>query len=269
MTSIRPKKRFGQNFLKDQSVIREILTAAELDPSDQVVEIGPGLGALTENMVGATSRLLLMEVDRDIAALWRQRDESGLEVIEGDALAFDWDELLAPGPWKMVANLPYNISSQVVFKILERRELFTRLVLMFQREVAERLAASPGGKDYGILSVLCQVWFNIRKVTRVAPGAFHPPPKVESMVVCFDRLPSPRIAIADEPHFIKVVKAAFAQRRKTLRNTLTGSGFSREQVEMGLEMADIDPKRRGETLTLEEFARLAESLADNNNPEQG
>ncbi|PLX80911.1 MAG: ribosomal RNA small subunit methyltransferase A [Desulfuromonas sp.] len=260
MPSIRPKKRFGQNFLKDQSVIRAILEAAELDPDDQVVEIGPGLGALTENMVGQTSRLLLLEVDRDIAALWRKRDEDGLQVVEGDALSLDWNEQLHPGPWKMVANLPYNISSQVVFKILEHRDMFTRMVLMFQREVAERLAASPGGKNYGILSVLCQVWFDIRKVVRVAPGAFFPPPKVESMVLCFDRLPSPRVEIADEPFFLKVVKAAFAQRRKTLRNTLTGAGFSREQVGQGLEMASIDPQRRGETLTLEEFARLTDAL---------
>ena len=256
----RPQKRFGQNFLHDVSVIDRILAAAELTDSDSVLEIGPGLGVLTDRMLPLARRVVVMEVDRNLVERLRRRNVSHLEVHEGDALNMDWDAVLSSPPYKLVANLPYNISSQVLFKILDHRPLFSKLVLMFQKEVGDRLAAGPGTRDYGILSVLCQVWFDIRKVVNVPPGAFNPPPKVHSLVLEFVSRSEPRIPVEDPKFFRKVVKAAFAQRRKTLRNTLTGSGFSPRAVESALERCGIDPVRRGETLTLDEFGALAREL---------
>lgn len=256
----RPKKRFGQNFLQDRQVVDGILAAANLQPEDRVLEIGPGLGALTDRLLPDVARLHVIEIDRDLGAGLQARDEDKLVVHLGDALKLDWTTLLTEPPYKLIANLPYNISSQIVFKILDHRHLFSRLVLMFQQEVGERLCAGPGSKNYGILSVLCQVWFDIRRVLRVPPGAFYPPPKVHSAVLCFDALAQPRIVVEDERFFRRVVKAAFAQRRKTLRNSLTGAGLGFDGLEASLLAAGIDPGRRAETLSLEEFGKLAQLI---------
>jgi 16S rRNA (adenine1518-N6/adenine1519-N6)-dimethyltransferase len=255
----RPRKRFGQNFLRDRHVVDRILEAADLQATDRVLEIGPGLGILTERILPGVAEMVVMEIDRDLAERLRQKPFSSLTVLEGDALAMDWPGVLCRPPYKLVANLPYNISSQVLFKILDHRELFGRLVLMFQKEVGERLCSGPGTRDYGVLSVFCQLLFDIRRVAVVPPGAFFPPPKVHSAVLCFDPLPEPRIPLADEGFFRRVVKGAFAQRRKTLRNTLAAAGFG-EGLECVFEQTEIDPGRRGETLSLEEFGRLADAL---------
>lgn len=257
---VRPKKRFGQNFLRDLHVVERILVAADLQPGDRVLEIGPGLGVLTDRMLTRVQQVLVMEVDRDLAAQLRERPAANLAVHEGDALRLSWEQLLTEPPYKLVANLPYNISSQILFQVLEHRRRFGRLVLMFQKEVGDRLVASPDTSDYGILSVLCQLWFDIRRVVSVPPGAFYPPPKVHSVVLAFDPLPTPRVPVDDEAFFRRVVKGAFAQRRKTLRNTLAGSGFTAAAVEAALAAAGIDSVRRGETLDLAEFARLAREL---------
>ncbi len=256
----RPQKRFGQNFLHDQSVIERILAAAEITDSDTILEIGPGLGVLTDRMLPLASKVIVMEVDRNLVERLNRREEPRLQVHEGDALAMNWNDILIEPPYKLVANLPYNISSQILFKILDHRTLFSKLVLMFQKEVGDRLAAGPGNRDYGILSVLCQVWFDIRKVAAVPPGAFNPPPKVHSVVLEFVSRSEPRIVVDDPAFFRRVVKAAFAQRRKTLRNTLAGSGFAAPLVETVLQRCGIDPGRRGETLTLDEFSVLAKEL---------
>lgn len=256
----RPKKRFGQNFLRDRSVIDRILAAAELIPTDQVLEIGPGMGALTDRMLPLVARLQVMELDRDLIAALHERQAPHLVIHEGDALRFDWSELLGAGPHKLVANLPYNISSQILFKLLDHRRLFSRAVLMFQKEVGDRIAALPGTGDYGILSVFCQLWFDVRRVVTVPPGAFYPPPKVTSVVLAFAPLAEARVPVVDEAFFRRVVKAAFAQRRKTLRNTLAASGLGFPGFEERLAEGGIDPGRRGETLDLAEFARLADLL---------
>jgi len=256
----QPRKRFGQNFLKDGRVVDRILAAADLHADDRVVEIGPGLGALTDRMLGRSAGVTVMEVDRDLGGRLQERSDPRLRVHIGDALRMDWPAILPDPPYKLVANLPYNISSQVLFKVLDHRERFSRLVLMFQKEVGDRLCASPGSRDYGVLSVLCQVWFDIRRVVTVPPGAFFPPPKVHSAVLVFDALPAPRVAIRDEGFFRRVVKGAFAQRRKTLRNALCGAGFAPPDVDRALAASGIDPGRRGETLSLEEFSSLAGHL---------
>jgi len=256
----RPKKRFGQNFLRDQQVVDRILEAADLESSDSLLEIGPGLGALTDRLLPCVGQLHVMELDRDLAASLQARPEGNLQVHMGDALRLDWSELLTEPTYKLVANLPYNISSQILFKILDNRQLFSRLVLMFQQEVGDRLCAEPSTKQYGILSVLCQNWFDVRRVVRVPPGAFFPPPKVHSVVLRFDALEQPRIAVADERFFRQVVKGAFGQRRKTLRNSLQGAGLSFDGLVEAMDGIGIDSGRRAETLSLEEFGALAEML---------
>jgi len=255
----RPRKRFGQNFLKDTTVIDRILQAASLQEADRVLEIGPGLGALTDRMLPLAGQVTVMEVDRDLGSALQERNDPKLVVHVGDALRLEWKDLLPRPPYKLVANLPYNISSQILFKILDYRQLFGRLVLMFQKEVGDRLCALPATKDYGILSVLCQFYFDVKRVAAVPPGAFFPPPSVHSVVLSFDPLPHPRFTVPDDASLRKVVKGAFAQRRKTLRNTLQSAGFSSEAIK-SLPAAGIDPGRRGETLTLEEFARLCRAL---------
>ncbi len=259
-TNYRTKKRFGQHFLHDRSVIDRIVVAAQIEAADEVVEIGPGLGVLTDELLPRAAHVHVMEIDRDLIARLEARNDQRLTVHAGDVLKTDWRQSLPQPPYTLVANLPYNISSQIVFRLLEHRQLFKRLVLMFQREVGERLAAEPGGKDYGILSVLCQLWYDIRMVTLVKPGAFNPPPKVDSIVLDFQPLAQPRVDPIDEAFFRKVVKAAFTQRRKTLRNSLAAGGFSAEQVTQALLEAQIDPGCRGETLHLEDFSRLTKSL---------
>ena len=258
--SYQTKKRFGQHFLHDRSVIDRIIAAAGLNGEEEVVEIGPGLGVLTDELLPRASHVHVMEIDRDLIARLEARQDSRMTIHAGDVLKLPWDQCLPRPPYTLVANLPYNISSQVVFRFLEHRPLFKKLVLMFQREVGERLAAEPGGKDYGILSVLCQLWYDIRVVCLVRPGAFKPPPKVDSIVLEFLPLEQPRVDPGDVHFFQRVVKAAFTQRRKTLRNSLLASGFSTVAIDSALVAAEISPGRRGETLDLAEFSRLAKTL---------
>lgn len=256
----RPRKRFGQNFLRDPHVLQRIVDAADLHDGERLLEIGPGPGALTTRLLATGLPVLAVEIDRDLGAALQSRNETNLDVVIGDVLRLDWRELLRNPPYKLIANLPYNISSQVLFKVLEHRQAFTRLVLMFQKEVGDRLVAQEGTRDYGILSVLMQTWYRIERVVKVPPGAFFPPPKVDSVVLRFDVLDEPRTPVHDEEVFRQLVKGAFAQRRKTLRNSLLGSGWSAEQIDRALAAAGIDPGRRGETLRLEEFGALADRL---------
>ncbi|MFO7577616.1 MAG: 16S rRNA (adenine(1518)-N(6)/adenine(1519)-N(6))-dimethyltransferase RsmA [Pelovirga sp.] len=254
------KKRFGQHFLHDRGVIEKIIAAARLTPEQRVLEIGPGLGVLTDQLLERVAEVVVMEIDRDLIAGLEQRRNPKLVIHQGDALQNDWVSLLCQPPYTLVANLPYNISSQVLFRLLDHRQLFSRLVLMFQREVAERLIASPGSKDYGILSVLCQLWFDMDKVTLVKPGAFNPPPRVDSMVLSFVPLATPRVDPVDHVLFTRLVKGSFTQRRKTLRNSLLASGFSGPDIDHCLHAAGIDPGCRGETLGLDQFAALTRSF---------
>lgn len=257
----RTKKRFGQHFLHERRYIEAILAAAALTPDTRTVEIGPGMGALTTPLLDRVDELHVIEIDRDLIAHYQKLAPAGMVLHEGDALKLDWRALLPRPPYTLVSNLPYNISSQVLFRLLEHRDLFERSVLMFQREVADRICAAPATRDYGILSVLCQMWFTVRRVVNVPAGAFTPPPKVESAVVLLEPLAAPRFPISDEIFFRRLVKAAFAQRRKTLRNTLRGADFPPAAIEKGCAAAAIDGERRGETLTLAEFSLLATALA--------
>lgn len=257
----RPRKRFGQNFLHDQHVLDRIIAAADFQADDRVLEIGPGPGALTERLLATNLPVLAVEIDRDLGAALQARGEENLDVLIGDVLRLDWSELLQNPPYKLVANLPYNISSQILFKALDHRHDFRRLVLMFQKEVGDRLVAEEGTRSYGILSVLMQTWFRVERVVKVPPGAFHPPPKVDSVVLCLEPLAEPRLVLRDEVLYRKLVRGAFAQRRKTLRNSLIGSGWQAELLDRAFSETGIAPARRGETLKIEEFGALANILS--------
>lgn len=256
----RAKKRYGQHFLHERKYIDDILHAALLTDAAQVLEIGPGLGALTDPILASGVALQVMEVDRDIIARFTERCDPNLVIHEGDALKLDWRSILSEPPYTLISNLPYNISSQILFRLLDERDLFTRAVLMFQKEVADRIVAEPSSGNYGILSVLCQLYFDVRRVVNVPAGAFSPPPKVDSAVIELIPLSAPRYPVTNELFLRRVVKAAFAQRRKTLRNTLRSAGFTPEEIESGAAAVGIDLKRRGETLRLEEFTSLANTL---------
>ncbi len=241
-------------------MLDRIIDAADVQAGDRVMEVGPGPGALTERLLQTGVPVLAVEIDRDLAASLRERNAENLEVVSGDVLRLDWSTLLMTPPYKLVANLPYNISSQILFKVLDNRDAFRSLVLMFQKEVGDRLVAEPGSREYGILSVLMQTWFDIKRVVKVPPQAFYPPPKVDSVVLKLQPLAVPAVEVRDADLYKKLVKGAFAQRRKTLRNSLVNSGWDVALLDHVLTETAIDPKRRGETLTIAEFANMTNSV---------
>lgn len=264
---IRARKALGQNFLVDRNVLARIADIVEIGPDDRILEVGPGKGALTEMLARGCGRLVAVELDTRLVPVLRQafRDNPRVEIVHGDILEIDLQELLASeggARWKVAANLPYNISTPVLFAFLDNRDLFSRLVLMLQKEVGDRLAASPGTKDYGVLSVLFQLHFDVTRELIVRPGSFHPVPKVDSAVLSFVPLETPRVPVGDEQFFRRLVKGAFSMRRKTLWNCLKGAnlGLPGEQLSEALARCGIEPGRRGETLSLEEFAALSRGM---------
>ncbi len=259
----RPRKALGQNFLSDHNIIRKILAAAQLQATDCVLEIGPGRGALTELLAERVSRLIAVEFDRDLAALLRERfvGQRQVTIHEQDILKVDFEQLMGGQRYKVVANLPYNISTPVLFRLLEERHRFSKLVVMLQKEVGERLSAQPDCSDYGILTVLFRQWFDIKKEFLVPPGCFFPPPKVDSVVISLVPLAASRVEVTNQALFEKVVKAGFSMRRKTLWNCLKSADLlDPSQLEAVLQQCGIDGRRRGETLSLDEFALLSRCL---------
>lgn len=254
----------GQHFVHDPNILRKVIEAASLVPEDVVVEIGAGLGSLTEPLARRVKKVYALEIDSSLADVLKDRFSSGdtVEVVWADALQFDFG---APfRRWKrkikVVANLPYEISTPMIFRLLKERECFSLLVLMLQLEVARRLAAKPGTRDYGPLSVWSQLYSDVQMAFQVKPNSFLPPPKVHSAVVKFRILPKPRVAVEDEKNLEKVVRAAFTYRRKTLGKALQLGGFSGPQIKEALSIAGISPMTRGETLNLEKFCTLARLL---------
>jgi len=260
-SDFRPRKSRGQNFLIHERVIDAILRLLDLSSDDRVVEIGPGLGFLTRRLLEHADEVWAIEVDSFLVDRLRASELAAnpkFHLIHGDFLEFAPAVVLPSGPLKLAGNLPYSIATAVLFRIFEMRERFSSLVLMLQKEVADRIAAKPATKDYGALSVWCQIHGRIADKVSVSPEAFFPRPKVRSTVLKFELFPMPLIA---QTHFLALralVRAAFGQRRKTLGNALAAfSQHRRDEIDDWLRTQDIDPKRRGETLSIDEFIRLA------------
>jgi 16S rRNA (adenine1518-N6/adenine1519-N6)-dimethyltransferase len=256
-----PRKRLGQHFLVQPGIAQRIVELARLGGKERVVEIGPGLGALTDRLAARAADLWLVEVDADLAQRLRVRyaDRRHVHVVEADVLAVDFPALLGPGSTAVVvANLPYNIATAVLAKLLADPRCFARLVVMVQREVAERLRAQPGGKAYGVLSVLTQFAARVHSGMRVGPGAFVPPPKVDSEVIVVEPHREPPVPVRDPLLLRRVVTTAFGQRRKQLANSLRPLCANAAGL---LQSVGIDPARRPETLSLAEFAALTDALA--------
>ena len=260
---IRPSRRKGQSFLIQPGIAQRIALAAEIPPRAGVIEIGPGLGILTRALAPRCARLIAIEVDPRLAGILREEEPlpENVEILEGDAVKADYAALAKRlrGPRLIVANLPYAVSTPLLFRFLEAGPLFTRWVLMLQREVADRILAKPGTKAYGAPSVTLRLFSEVKRLFNVGPANFYPRPEVASSVLRFDLRPARAAGVKDPALLRAVVREAFGQRRKTLANALAarlpgdGRAFLRE--------AGIDPKARGETLSPEDFARLSNALS--------
>jgi 16S rRNA (adenine1518-N6/adenine1519-N6)-dimethyltransferase len=258
MEGHRARRRFSQNFLHDAGYLKRIVDAIDPKPGQDVVEIGPGLGALTAPLIERTGRIRAIEIDRDLAARLRERfGPDRLDLVEGDALAVDWPGFAATHPEKLriVGNLPYHVSTPLLFALLPIADRVIDQHFMLQREVVERMAAKPGGAEYGRLSVMLQFRYDVKQLFNVPPGAFSPPPKVTSSIVRMTPLPREQLASVPPEAFGEVVTAAFSQRRKTLRNAL-GRLLTEEQI----ERAGIDPGARAQTLGVEAFCALTKQM---------
>jgi len=273
---LHPRKRHGQHFLVNRRVLERILAEAELTPDCTAVEIGPGTGLLTEVLVDSGATVLAIEVDRGLARLLAETmgDRPNLRIWTADALRFDYAAALAPyrgrGPIRVVANIPYSITTPLLFRLLDEKGLFDRLCLTVQREVADRLAARPGTKSYGALTLACQYRTVVRSLFSIPPQAFYPAPAVDSALVRLECRAIPPVSVRSEARLFQVIRAAFGQRRKTLRNALRQAGWPLEAVEGALAEAGVAGERRGETLDLGEFARVSEALpAQTDTPEEG
>lgn len=251
-----PKKHLGQNFLFDQSILNRIVEASELTISDTIVEIGPGPGALTKILAKTAKKVVAIELDVELYAKLKESlsESKNVEIINGDALQYPYEKL---EPFKIVANIPYYITTPIIFRLLEARKNLKSMTLTIQKEVAQRIAAKPGTKDYGVLSIMVQYFGNPELKFIIHKEAFRPVPKVDSAVIHIEILPAPRVKVADEKLFFRTIKTAFSQRRKTLSNSLKPLSNNIKKI---LVSAGIEPERRAETLSIEEFARLSDFI---------
>ena len=249
-----PRKRFGQNFLHDPGVIGKIITAIQPHQDENLVEIGPGQGAITLPLLAAAGALTVIELDRDLIEPLKARCAAAgrLAVHNVDALGFDFCQLANKKPVRIIGNLPYNISTPILFHLLDQHDCIRDMHFMLQKEVVERMAASPGSKQFGRLSVMLQYRCRVTSLFTIGPGAFNPPPRVESAFVRLEPFEQPPVSVDSEVVFEKLVRQAFSQRRKTLRNALRDMLDADEILKTG-----IDPSVRAEMMALKDFAALA------------
>jgi 16S rRNA (adenine1518-N6/adenine1519-N6)-dimethyltransferase len=263
-SEFKPRKRLGQNFLVHERVIDAIVRLLDLAPQDEIVEIGPGLGFLTRRLLEAASRVWAVEIDSGLVTRLQRSSliaHPAFQLIHNDILKVAPQDFLPSHKVKLVGNLPYNISTPILFRLFDWRTHFSSLVLMVQKEVADRITSGPGTKTYGTLSVWCQVHGRIVEKLSVSPQAFFPKPKVRSTILRFDLYPEPLMAAKELPLLRGLVRSAFGQRRKTLGNALVNwLQRDRHEIESFLRSKGIDPVRRGETLSVEEFLVLSRAL---------
>lgn len=260
---IKMSKKLGQNFLIKRGIVDEIVHAAELMPGEPVLEVGPGIGTLTQGLAQSGADVTAIELDRRLLDVLDTTLASydNVRIVHGDVLKLDVSTIMNHKPFKVVANLPYYITTPIIMSLLESKLPIERLVVMVQKEVALRMVAKPGTKDYGALSVAVQYYTEPDIVLDVPPKSFLPAPAVTSSVIrCVLRV-KPPVDVIDEKLFFRVVKAGFAQRRKTFSNTMKTTGLSKDRIEELLSKANIDGQRRGETFTLQEFADVANAWA--------
>jgi 16S rRNA (adenine1518-N6/adenine1519-N6)-dimethyltransferase len=256
----RPHKRLGQHFLIDPNIVRKIVALAALGPDDSVLEIGPGRGILNRALCSIAGSVTAVELDPQLVEYLTETltECRNLDLRRGDALDFPCHTL--PAGTVVVANLPYYVSTPLLFKLLDAPDRIDRMVLMLQTEVAKRLVAKPSTSEYGVLSVLTQYWTEPSLAFRVPATCFRPRPEVDSAVVRLVMRESPSVHVKDETLFTRIVRAAFAHRRKTFSNSLRDEGLLAEQISRAMSQASIDPSRRAETLSLAEFAALSNAL---------
>lgn len=260
-------KSLGQNFLIDDNIIDKIVDGAGAGPGDKIIEVGPGIGTLTRELASRADKLMAVEIDRNLIPILADTlgDYNNVKIVNEDIIKADIrgliDENLDGGPVKLVANLPYYITTPIIMRFLEEDINVTDIVVMVQKEVAERMNAQPGGKDFGALSVAVQYYCDTEIVAKVPRHLFVPQPNVDSIVIALRVRPERKYKLDDEALFSRVVKAAFGQRRKTLLNSISSMGtLSKDGVKEALLEAGIDEKRRGETLSLDEFALLSNTI---------
>ena len=257
------QKKYGQNFLIDPHVLDKIVAAAGIGPDDFVVEIGPGIGTLTQGLAESGADVVAVELDKRLLPVLDVTLEGydNVRIVNGDILQVNIMETVAAPEFKVCANLPYYITTPIIFALLEKRLPMERLVAMVQKEVAERMAAKPGSRDYGALSVAIQYYTEPEIAFIVPPTSFIPAPAVDSAVIVCKRRSEPPVKVCDEALFFRVVKAAFSLRRKMLSNSLKNMGINSEQCAQWLQRAGVDGKRRAETLSLEDFAALTNTFS--------
>lgn len=260
---IKMSKKLGQNFLIKRGIVDEIVHAAELTPGEPVLEVGPGIGTLTQGLAQSGADVTAIELDRRLLEVLDTTLASydNVRIVHGDVLKLDVPTIMNHKTFKVVANLPYYITTPIIMSLLESKLPIERLVVMVQKEVALRMVAKPGTKDYGALSVAVQYYTEPDIVLDVPPKSFLPAPAVTSSVIRCVLRDKPPVDVIDEKLFFRVVKAGFAQRRKTFANTMKTTGLSKDRIEELLAKANIDGQRRGETFTLQEFADVANAWA--------
>lgn len=262
----RARKRFGQHFLASPAAVERIVALAQARPGSRVLEVGPGLGVLTEALLEAGAQVVAVELDRDLAAALEERlsthtGSGALRIVQGDALAVDLPALLPGSGWTTAANLPYNAGTQILIRMLALPQTFGRLVVMLQREVVDRLLAGPGDRARGSLSVYAAARATGRLGFRLPPGAFYPPPRVESAVAVLELKPEPETGGAPVPHFDTTVRLGFSAPRKTLRRVFADA-YDPATAEAALQQAGVDPKARPADLDLAAWGRLALALPE-------
>ena len=256
-------KSLGQNFLIDDSVLTDIVEGAEVNKDDLIIEIGPGVGSLTAQLIGKAKKVVSIELDNDLIPILQEElgQYENFTLIHKDALKVDFNEIIGDEKSvKLVANLPYYVTTPIIVKLLKDNYNFKSLTIMIQKEVAERINAAPNCKEYGALSLLVQYYCDTKIVRKVSPGSFIPRPKVDSIVIRLDRLSEKRVEVKDEKLMFEIIRNAFNMRRKTMWNAVKFLGMKKEDIEKAFELSGIDQKRRGETLSLHEFAILSDNI---------
>ncbi len=256
-------KSLGQNFLIDDSVLTDIVQGADVNGEDLVIEIGPGVGTLTAQLLNKAKRVVSIELDNDLIPILQEElgSHPNFSLVHKDALKVDFNEIIGDEKSvKLVANLPYYVTTPIIVNLLKEKYNFKSLTIMIQKEVAERINAEPNCKEYGSLSLLVQYYCNTKIIRKVSPSSFIPRPKVDSIVIRLDRLDKPRVEVKDEKLMFDIIRSSFNMRRKTLWNGVKNIGIDKENLQKAFDDASIDPKRRGETLSLEEFAKLSDEI---------